>query len=99
VLFSKEMSMDLNALMGQVQNLIGQHAANQSDTGFNPGPLLNDVVQAFSQHAVSGQQTDSGGLLDQVKDLIGQHAANQSDTGFDPSQLLNEVEGLFNRHA
>ena len=75
-------------LMQQVKNTILNHA-DQQNTGFDPGALVNQLSGAAS----SGNFNAST-----VMDLIQNHADNQQHTGFDPGPLLSQVQGLFGQH-
>lgn len=87
--------MDLQAIMGGVEQLIGQHSAAQDGTGFNAGPLIQDVEQLVQQHQQgSAPATGASALANQLKGLIADHAEAQKQTGFNPGPLMQDVENL-----
>src|SRR5690349_13170156 len=96
--------MALNALFGQVLNAITNHADQQQHTGFDPGPLLNEVQGLFTQHAVNtGQPLPSvlpasqdpyGDPADQMGGGYGNVRPASEDPLGDPADAADRARGI-----
>ncbi len=79
------MPSPLDMLLDAVKNSIGDHAGQQSHTGFDPSALLNQVTSIFGQH--QAQYGNPGAPKPASQDPYGDPGAVGSSVGRVPGNV------------